>query len=278
MVPHLLTIPRELRDKIYEYLHSDIEKGYLVKFEGVKAAQAISVRTEQAPLSSVLLVHSRLYAEYRESVHFKDISVIFDVSSDPGPQTARKIFLQVFGPILPQLRHAVLLVDGLRIGGAWEGANCIFAAIPSLSESLETFQIACRTPDLTTERQVQDHMSSGRACLPAFHSSDLEERRRIAGLAQVQIGISLSIEFNPALSPPNSKRIHIVHTVDMYSFARSTRMGRYWTQEQLFGCWKPREYPEDLSRRISTTEMSRIRGRLGKALEWEEVRDDESAA
>ncbi|KAF3034439.1 hypothetical protein E8E11_003220 [Didymella keratinophila] len=68
MAPHLFTLPRELRDNIYQYLHRDLEKGYLVDFEGVRAQEA-KVRIERAPLSSALLVHSRLYAEYQENAN-----------------------------------------------------------------------------------------------------------------------------------------------------------------------------------------------------------------
>jgi hypothetical protein len=72
-VPNLLTLPRELRDLIYSYLTHDI--AVTVSYDSsdlplVRSDRAFAVHVTDAPVPSVLRVHSRLHDEYQEAPCF----------------------------------------------------------------------------------------------------------------------------------------------------------------------------------------------------------------
>ena len=69
ITPHLLSIPREIRDQIYGYLHHDLE---LRTIERLGASQ-IFVSLTNVPYTNVFCAHPRLNVEYHESGP-KDIS------------------------------------------------------------------------------------------------------------------------------------------------------------------------------------------------------------
>ncbi|KAG9197388.1 hypothetical protein G6514_001608 [Epicoccum nigrum] len=90
MPPHLLTLPREIRNNIYQHRHRKVETVCLVDnvaedehlYQINGGIMEIQVSVEQAPLVDVMLIHSQIYAEYRESITFKNYSVAFKVEQD----------------------------------------------------------------------------------------------------------------------------------------------------------------------------------------------------
>jgi hypothetical protein len=78
---HLLGIPRELRDTIYDYLHEERhELNIETKYNAV-------VGLRNCPLVNVLLVHSQLREEYLESRCFRNISLYFSNFAGDGAET-----------------------------------------------------------------------------------------------------------------------------------------------------------------------------------------------
>jgi hypothetical protein len=79
--PYLPTLPRELRDKIYSYLSYEVvvECGWEPVTWGVGKCKARRVVWENAPIVSVLLMHSRLHDEYLESDAFKSSTINFTI-------------------------------------------------------------------------------------------------------------------------------------------------------------------------------------------------------
>jgi len=75
---HLLMLPRELRDQIYEYLGRDLCVVWGRGFAGWKEGQlssTVEVQVDNAPFINVLLTHSRLKEEYMQSPVFKRLSL-----------------------------------------------------------------------------------------------------------------------------------------------------------------------------------------------------------
>jgi hypothetical protein len=62
--PHLLTLPREIRDSIYSHLRHEV----------VLRCQYESLQLQNAPIVAVLLTHSQLYHEYKETDYYKNLS------------------------------------------------------------------------------------------------------------------------------------------------------------------------------------------------------------
>lgn len=69
--PHLLTLPREVRNLIYENLTRTLE------LRGIKKIgdSLTMVFLTNAPYVNLLLTHSRLHDEYKESDAFQKLSV-----------------------------------------------------------------------------------------------------------------------------------------------------------------------------------------------------------
>lgn len=70
--PHLLTIPRELRDNIYEYLHREAAFYWVV---GGSKLHCARVEIERAPILNALIVCHRLREEYLESGLYRNLSM-----------------------------------------------------------------------------------------------------------------------------------------------------------------------------------------------------------
>ena len=66
--PHLLTLPQEIRDHIYSYLHHGVSLRIRTKH------RAQHIRMQNAPIVAVLLTHSKLYHEYKDADCFKNLS------------------------------------------------------------------------------------------------------------------------------------------------------------------------------------------------------------
>jgi hypothetical protein len=122
MAPHLLTLPREIRNNIYQYLHHPVETdclvdevvvdGLLWKDEGAPGILEIQVTVEQAPIVNVMLVHSRIYEEYRESLMFKNYSATFKVAHMANlVRPLNRLLTSSLGPILPHLSRATFLFE-----------------------------------------------------------------------------------------------------------------------------------------------------------------------
>ena len=159
MAPHLLTLPREIRDNIYQYLHHRVQLTCLVDEDGEKdddpdtddedpdtdddesdaddedddesdtdddesdtdddeadvdddKVLEIQVTVDRAPIVDVMLVHPRIYEEYRESILFKNYSATFNATAAPHMVLPlNRQLTSSLGPILPHLRHATLLFE-----------------------------------------------------------------------------------------------------------------------------------------------------------------------
>jgi hypothetical protein len=79
--PHLLTLPRELRDQIYSYL-SDDDPGW--RLTGLFSPKPVQFRFHNAPNLSVLHTHPRLRTEFFEADWTKELSVTFRLGVPSG--------------------------------------------------------------------------------------------------------------------------------------------------------------------------------------------------
>ena len=68
--PHLLTLPREIRDNIYKHLRHRLDLRSIDKLGTVQ----VIVTLENAPCVDIMLVHSQMRDEYLQSDSFKNLS------------------------------------------------------------------------------------------------------------------------------------------------------------------------------------------------------------
>jgi hypothetical protein len=90
-VPHLLTLPREVRDNIYSYLHHEVSRHY----------QNRRLQLKNAPIVAVLLTHSQLYHEYQDADCYKDLHCVLpssrckDIERPKAIRADSKVFSQI---------------------------------------------------------------------------------------------------------------------------------------------------------------------------------------
>ncbi|CAA9963202.1 hypothetical protein PTMSG1_06570 [Pyrenophora teres f. maculata] len=86
MAPHLLTIPREIRDEIYSYLSNKVEVQVSTWCPRDTSGPEIPIDNtcfdaylENAPLVNVLLINSQVRDEYHEAACFKKLLMVFSI-------------------------------------------------------------------------------------------------------------------------------------------------------------------------------------------------------
>ena len=67
---HLLTIPREIRDIIYSYLHHPAQ---VCSYQNGRTA---TLKLRNAPIAAVLQTHTQIHKEYQTAECFKDLSCV----------------------------------------------------------------------------------------------------------------------------------------------------------------------------------------------------------
>ena len=112
--PHLLTIPREIRNEIYSYLHQRItfqDRLYRKLTDGRNLDAVFCF--ENAPLINVLLTHSRLYDEYKESDCFRIPSAVLNAYYNDRLRGHASCSMRNV-PTLARMQHITLLVSNVR--------------------------------------------------------------------------------------------------------------------------------------------------------------------
>lgn len=114
---HLLTLPREIRNEIYKYLHRKI---YLRSYRYTEVNDTsdwfrrADATIQNAPLINVLLTHSQIHDEYREAPCFRRPSAVFNIYIDQW--FSRSLATFYMSPSnqrhLARVRHATFLIRG----------------------------------------------------------------------------------------------------------------------------------------------------------------------
>jgi hypothetical protein len=90
-VPHLLTLPREVRDNVYSYIHHKVSRHY----------RDWRLQLKNALIVAVLLTHSQLYHEYQDADCYKDLDCVLlsswckDIERPKAIRADSKVFSQI---------------------------------------------------------------------------------------------------------------------------------------------------------------------------------------
>lgn len=102
---HLLALPRELRDEIYNHLSHDLT------LEEIPDTGGVHAKICRAPILNVLLTHSTLYDECLASEIFKRLTITIHRELPPSTSGLMKAIL---GGALTHVRHVVFTTRNLR--------------------------------------------------------------------------------------------------------------------------------------------------------------------
>jgi hypothetical protein len=235
--PHLLTLPREIRDMIYTHLH------HRVSLRVQNEYQVQHMVIEKAPIAAVLSTHPQLYHEYKDADCFKNLSgVLYLTESFACPREA----LLADSRVLSQVCHLELgevvstETEELSIGRKIESdegfAQYIRVQLVPMLPRLKTLRFRTwYTHDVHT-----DHVS--------MNSADyLVERtsvpHTICGLKMVQV--ATGCDFTRSYRRSLNRSFHLLHLTTYYVYANAkanAKKANFWTLEEvsgfLDGCFK----------------------------------------
>jgi hypothetical protein len=149
--PHLLTLPREVRDIIYHYLTQDIDLdwGYKILPFPLGGHYAVKLRLRNAPLPNVLLSCTRIYDEYSQASCFRKPSVTINVGKhhsltlrESEPTNQKRAF-----EVLRRVQHCDFRVDGTDRSvpeALWTTIDQLSQAVSVLAPNLETIKVVSR--------------------------------------------------------------------------------------------------------------------------------------
>lgn len=120
--PHLLTLPREIRNRIYDYLGHEETPRYPGEWHAhtPKLHMVISPKIcYRLPLLSVLLVHPKICDEYKEAACFSELTVGIVATTRNIPSYSKPPLTypkRLSDPFIDNLLRATHLVVSLRDG------------------------------------------------------------------------------------------------------------------------------------------------------------------
>lgn len=146
---HLLTIPREIRNLIYEYLTQSVE---ICGFDKIGNSEAV-ILLKKAPLMAVLLVCSRLHEEYKEQICLEELSA--RVIQWPCDKHNHKNLLPTLTPTIETKEQDLIALSHVKILSFFYSHS--FRRVPKFDQLAAMLEdLADKMPRLHTLRLAQD--------------------------------------------------------------------------------------------------------------------------
>ncbi|CAO2651412.1 Nn.00g039820.m01.CDS01 [Neocucurbitaria sp. VM-36] len=251
MAPHLLTIPREIRDIIYSHLARPLSMHWTYSDSRIYMwmPRTVRFRVEHAPRLSVLLTHTRLYEEYLDFAFHKNLSATIHVGDplswfksrhpvrlgfDSGPKP------QVPHEVLANLRHLTIFDS---VGGQFSSALCdglgVQAVITTLASKvphLSTMRIALRREFFLQKDQLERICSSFETTKPVDPTPTT-----LAGLRLEQRAVAYRItHFTGSYDLGTWENYYV--EVGCYAYARDAISPRSWVPHDVYHDWAQTPY------------------------------------
>ena len=279
--PHLHTLPREIRNQIYSYLHKEV----VVHTQRSPSVFVVQLRLENVPYMSVLLINSQIYHEYREADCFRNLAAHFNLSLDYKYWKMSPVMVrQQPKSALSFVRH-VTIVDKRPNSLCPNSLGLVW---------METF-LKNEMPMLRTVRYLEGAANTGvlhdsklfsEWPLTHFDTDEQTLTRVFLGLPLVQMAVAKHVESFHAgvlgIDPISTMQllqnnptglIHAIKTLRLVLYTTDDPKKHTWTPEQGNGCWLPRyPYPQDFDFLDSLTPEKQAQiARLSTALvNWKE--------
>jgi hypothetical protein len=314
--PNLLTLPRELRDRIYSYLTHTIA----VEWNGFtkdaprgaegdeQIVEPLPGRLLSCPYPSVLCIHPRIYEEYNATCA-KALEVVFDQSLYMmGPQGSRHIPRMILKDhVLARLRHVTIFV---RLHARttsqnldWRQQLHVLRSVAAKAPQLETLRVALRQQYLSDAPTCQDSEVPAVLVPAAQRFQDAKTDpflpdlpSALSHLSLVQRGEGCHVGYASTIKAQQQPlhpdlvatytldgQAHVVYhgirKIGVYTFAREN--GNYdkrlWTQTEVVTRWPMRKYPEEAIDNVSPERSALLLRFPLEMTEWIEKRGVEEA-
>jgi hypothetical protein len=256
--PHLLTLPRELRDQIYSYL-SDDGPGW--RLTSLFSPKPVQFRFHNAPNLSVLHTHPRLRTEFFEADWTKELSVTFRLGVPRGPFTNLITLNTTYeSPTLPAdilfthwVRHVTILVDrGHKRRGDNAPGKFWWKAIQQLIDALSEKAVFLSTVKVAIQQHATTRLRDHHQAYPRFSSRYFitPPPSFLNGLWLVQRceGYRLALDMVLSLVPPphpghppiplptgspHTRVVHGVVKIGCYLYACGDYRERLWERNEV---------------------------------------------
>jgi hypothetical protein len=260
--PYLLKLPREIRNHIYSYLHKEVDVHN--ERNSYPSILDVQVRLENVPYTSVLLINSQIYHEYREADCFRNLAAQVDMGLNlryllNSPVMVRELKLSV----LSFVRH-VTIVDKRCMGlGMIE---------KYLGEKMPMLRTVRHLTDAGETSILEDSKLFSGWPLTRFDTDEHLLPRTFLGLPLVQMAITKHVQCFDAKSYPEGFLLHAVKTLRLVLYTTEDPYKKHtWTPEQGNHYWNLRcPYPQDFLDSLEPEKQAQI-ARLSTALvNWKE--------
>ena len=149
--PHLLTLPREIRDLVYTYLSNDVEFewGYRTFSFPLGGSHATTARVHGVPSLSALLTCTRIFEEYSAAPSFKNVSLSMTAGEDilrvlrEDEATHQERALELFSHI----QHVDFLIDTLSLRISlrnWVWMNGLTTIVSKMAPGMATVRVTAQ--------------------------------------------------------------------------------------------------------------------------------------
>jgi hypothetical protein len=273
---HLLSLPREIRDQIYGYIHRPLF--FAIPSSLVAATGYARVEVPMAPISNVLLTCTRMKDEYLESCVYADHTVVLhkDKSSvyrtsratevtDATIRSTRARDWSSLKAAFKQFKHMVLLMEG----------KCSFEGLNNLRNLDSMLKNLC---PLLSSVKVGISTKIGRP------SSKFDAPGSFLGLPIYQICMASRRALKKVDNTP--KRLGCTYVREelrlmLYTKVGALRYGSLWTPGQASQVHPARRYPVETEQIIAQLDSKKkmwLEGQCGYDAEikdWQEMAGDE---
>lgn len=157
---HLLSLPREIRDQIYSYLHQPLQLRWELNKHDV---HCVAIKVPQAPISAALRTCTRLHDEYRESRVVRNLAATISTTRATNLGNANEDHLQCHavqgavithtlpapiehvGALFASVKHLTILTDNKRSmptdSSIWSELQTIESMLSPFHQTLSTVRI-----------------------------------------------------------------------------------------------------------------------------------------
>ncbi|KAH7076254.1 hypothetical protein FB567DRAFT_596869 [Paraphoma chrysanthemicola] len=269
MAPHLLSLPLELRQIIYAYLHKIINTTWPCR----TTATSTSIEVHNAPLVSVLLVCSQMHDEYADADCFSALSAtIFANLLDEFEENFHRLYIDDHvRTSLTHVQHLSIMSKtpapwGLEVP-IWLELKPIIDALTSKMPKMVSLKVVLRSPDagmeshmsIKQESCVQGYRARSQALFlsnPPTSFASLSLTTRGEGYQIGYSGYYLDQDtfesgggnihdIDGVATKDYYDIYHCTAPVGCYTYGSPTRSKCPPTQQAIIGTWPLHEYPEE---------------------------------
>lgn len=308
--PTLLTLPREIRNRIYHHLSRkldfDWDRDDVVTLRGalgdVQIVEPVPVRLRRCPLPHVFLIHPRIRDEYREECMANLEAII-----DPTLHTlewplfdAHSRSNVISDPVISRLRHITIFLKlHARTTSEsldWQNQLNLLRAVTIKAPSLKTLRVAIRqqyhleSPTfndvevlsvlIPAAKRLQDAQST--QFLPAVPT-------KLDGMSLVQRGEGYHVGYALTYKHARLNKLfrptykiggyaysisHGIRKIGVYMFARddANYTKRAWVEKEVVAKYPMRKYPQQVLANVEPERAELLAKMPGQLTEWVERR------